>query len=110
MAASICTSITGIRGWTYAVARVCNARNKETCTQICESDKLRSQDRQTANRGGGLQLHCTCTEIIHQALPVPSLSLTLASKFFNIRTLIVLVVVLTSAAVMCQCKDPICNH
>ena len=50
MAQSICTSITGIRGWTYAVARVCNSHNKETCTQICESDKLRRQDPQTADK------------------------------------------------------------
>ena len=44
MAQSICTSITGIHGWVYAVERVCHPSNRETCTQICESDKLRSQD------------------------------------------------------------------
>ena len=48
MAQSICTSITGIRGWSYAVERVCEESYHETCTQICESDKLRSQDPQTS--------------------------------------------------------------
>ena len=48
MAQSICTSVTGIRGWVYAVERLCTSSNKETCTQICESDKLRKQDGQTS--------------------------------------------------------------
>ena len=47
MAQSICTSITGDPGWVYAVERVCRPSNRETCTQICESDNLRSQSQQT---------------------------------------------------------------
>ncbi|CAI8032207.1 hypothetical protein GBAR_LOCUS18230 [Geodia barretti] len=48
MAQSICTSIAGGQGWIYAVQRSCGGAG--TCTQICTSAKLRSQDPQTQGR------------------------------------------------------------
>ena len=50
MAQSICTSITGVLGWTYAVQRACTSTNTETCASICLSQNLRSQDPQTSSK------------------------------------------------------------
>ena len=59
---------------------------------------------------GGLLLHCMCTKIDHHPLPVPLLTLTLASKFISFKILIRRAVDLISAAAMCQCKDHVDNH
>ena len=50
LAQSICTSIAGFRGWTYAVQRVCTGQSTYTCTQICTSQNLRKQDPETSER------------------------------------------------------------
>ena len=41
MAQSICTAISGTKGWVFAVRRQCKA--KDTCEKICASKKLHSQ-------------------------------------------------------------------
>ena len=50
LAQSICTSIAGFHGWTYAVQRVCSSQSKITCTQICTGQNLQNQDPQTSGR------------------------------------------------------------
>ena len=50
VAQSICTSLTGLGGWTYAVQRYCHGSSKQTCSRICAYKKLHSQDLQTKNR------------------------------------------------------------
>ena len=110
IAQSICTSATGVRGWSYAVQRVCRSSNQEMCTEICESDALRSQDPQTAKRQWRASASLHVYKIDHHPLPVPLLTLTLASKFFSIKILIVRAVDLISAAAMCQCTDHVDNH